>query len=785
MRKARTFAALAGASALVVSAEFAKAQVQWGQELFATQADFGGSQYAPGGSEVAVVNGTPTTVTGPGSVPAGQPQQTNNVGIGFYETSGTLEGTVAPIDSLGDPIVYNNTSLGGQSFTTNGLGNLDNYNPPSTTGHSPDANLGVSWAGLTSPTGSMGIEEYSGGYSVSTTGEMINDYPSTSVESAASKAFVTALTSATCLSYDITAPGGGTTITGSYFETSFETYDNNGGFNASGHNQVNPTTTLANKNTNSYGTGSGLTIGNDDPGSFAIQHGTGAGSYWTVYLPYSFGNTVYGGNAAGAAAYAASLTYLQFALEVNGGACPEGTVTVDDIHTVSPTWAASGSGLSWNTAGDVSYSNPINAPNNSGNGYLATSPNWVGGPNGYGVPNGSGMSATFGDLETGNASVGLDANQTVGILNFNSLNYQYTLTPSSTGSSTAGNLVMDNTVNSADAQINDIAGGQASTNYTEYVAVPVVLNSNTDVTVTRSTDTLTITGNITGTGALSMNGAGTLQLNANNTYSGGTTVNSGTLLVSNSGALPANKPVTVTGGLMQLASGIQGSNLTLSSLSISGAGKVQLADNVSAGTPYGTSNVTLDSLSITGNGVLDIANNRVIIDYTTGNDPIASIATWIKNGFYNLAGPQIISSDIATADSSTGFSYAIGYADGADGEVAGLPSGEIELMFTLVGDANLDGTVNAEDYTPFSHNLGESGRYWDDGDFNYDGTVNAEDYTPFSHDLGQSASLAAAAGPLIGANGLDIASVPEPASVGLLVTAAMGVLARRRARRTS
>jgi hypothetical protein len=63
--------------------------------------------------------------------------------------------------------------------------------------------------------------------------------------------------------------------------------------------------------------------------------------------------------------------------------------------------------------------------------------------------------------------------------------------------------------------------------------------------------------------------------------------------------------------------------------------------------------------------------------------------------------------------------------------------------------------------------------------------VNAEDYTPFSHDLGQSASLAAAAGPLIGANGLDIASVPEPASVGLLVTAAMGVLARRRARRTS
>ena len=125
--------------------------------------------------------------------------------------------------------------------------------------------------------------------------------------------------------------------------------------------------------------------------------------------------------------------------------------------------------------------------------------------------------------------------------------------------------------------------------------------------------------------------------------------------------------------------------------------------------------MNLTSLSITGNGVLDIGNNRVIIDYSSpATDPIASIASWIKNGFYDLAGPQIISSDIAADDLASGLSYGIGYADGADGAVAGLPSGEIEIMFTLLGDANLDGIVNSEDFTPFSANVGKNGG-WDKG----------------------------------------------------------------------
>jgi len=768
MRK-RTFAALVGATALVTGAKIAAADTQ----LFATEADFGGSQFAPGG--IQPLPGPYRIVTNPGTVPMGQVQQTNYTGIGFYNssTTGAGGGTVGPSDSLGDPLTYPATTLGGLNFTANGLANLDNYNPATGTNHTADAQLGTAYSGLSSPTGSLVVNGYTGGYTTVSTGEMITDLPGTATESPASIAFINALTSGTCLAYDITAPGGGTAASTTYFETTFESFDNNNGgdgFNTTGYMQANPSSTLATKDTNQYGTGSGLTVGNDDPGSFAVAHGTGASSYWTVYIPYAF-----------SAGYASTLAYEQFVLELNSGGDQTGNVTIDNIRTVSPTWAASGSGLSWNTAGVVNYNNPNNAPNGTpANGVLTQSPNWVGGAGGYGVPDGSGVSATFGDLETGNASVGLDSSQTLGILIFNTLNYQYTLTPSSTGSSTAGNLVLDNTVNSADAAINDIAGGQASTNYTEYVAVPVTLNSTTDVTVTRGTDILDITGNVGGIGGLTMSGAGTLQLYGTNTYSGGTTVHSGTLLVSASGSLPANKPVTVNGGLLEIANTIAGNNLALSALTITGSGKAQVADNVSAGTPLGTSNVTLGSLSITGNGVLDIGNNRIIIDYSSpATDPIASIASWIKNGFYNLAGPQIISSDIAADDAASGLSYGIGYADGADGAVAGLPSGEIEVMFTLLGDANLDGIVNSEDFTPFSANVGKNGG-WDKGDFNYDGTINSEDFTPFSANLGKSATLAAAAGALESADSLSLANVPEPASAGLMVMAGLGILRRRR-----
>jgi autotransporter-associated beta strand protein len=296
------------------------------------------------------------------------------------------------------------------------------------------------------------------------------------------------------------------------------------------------------------------------------------------------------------------------------------------------------------------------------------------------------------------------------------------------------------------------------------------LNMGTDaITMTSS---LTVTTN--GSGALTVGpisqsggswqltkaGPGTLVLNGANTYNGGTDATAGRLLI---------EPTSATT-----------SALPTGALSISG-GTVQLADNVTAGTASGTSNVVLTSLSITGTGTLDIGNNRIIIDYgSAATDPIASIKTWIRNGYFRQPGPEIISSDIATDDAASGQNYDIGYADGADGVVAGLPSGEIEIMFTLLGDANLDGTVNSEDFSQFSHNLGQSGMMWDDGDFNYDGTVNSEDFALFSTNLGQSAVYGAQAGGLEAANGISLTNLPEPAALSMMAFAIASAFVRRR-----
>jgi autotransporter-associated beta strand protein len=329
------------------------------------------------------------------------------------------------------------------------------------------------------------------------------------------------------------------------------------------------------------------------------------------------------------------------------------------------------------------------------------------------------------------------------------------------------------------------SNGSASGRYSVTLSALVAPGSTT-VNNTTGNYTISGTGTIGGTGSLTKSGSGTLTLSTPNVYSGGTIVTAGKLVVA-----PAGSNATFFGnGTLDTSNTLTA--LPTGALTISG-GIVQLADGVTNQTfitpggssPLVTSKINLTSLSLTGTGTLDIGNNRILIDYGSGPDPIASIKQWIANGFadHNAvgSGPAIISSDVATDDAASGFSYGIGYADAADGAVAGLPLGEIEIMFTLLGDANLDGTVNSEDFTPLSANLGQNGA-WDQGDFNYDGTVNSEDFTPFSHNLSQTAVLAAQEGALETADGINSTNVPEPMSAGMMVMAGLGVMRRRRRR---
>jgi hypothetical protein len=110
------------------------------------------------------------------------------------------------------------------------------------------------------------------------------------------------------------------------------------------------------------------------------------------------------------------------------------------------------------------------------------------------------------------------------------------------------------------------------------------------------------------------------------------------------------------------------------------------------------------------------------------------------------------------------------------------------VAYTLLGDANLDGLVNGSDFLILAANFNQSVNGWDQGDFFYDGLVNAADFNALAENFNEGVSGAASAGDVAAldafaaANGISLANVPEPASMGLLTFGSVGLLARRRRR---
>lgn len=249
-------------------------------------------------------------------------------------------------------------------------------------------------------------------------------------------------------------------------------------------------------------------------------------------------------------------------------------------------------------------------------------------------------------------------------------------------------------------------------------------------------------GNNNNTLTINLPAAGTHTLRANDGRS--ITVNS-TALITGAGGLTLDGPGQV--------------NL-LGSQGYAGATTVQ-AGTLKAATPAYTS-------LLANAGGIDLQGGRVTLDYGAGTSPVAQVKTILEGGYAaNFANGQIRSTILAA-------NRTLGYGD--DG------AGNVNVIITLPGDANLDGSVNFNDFLILQNNFSAPGTRFDQGNFNYDAQTDFNDFLVLQNNFGQSVTGAAVSiSPAEFAAVAAFASsqVPEPGSLAVLGLSA-GLLLRRR-----
>jgi len=191
----------------------------------------------------------------------------------------------------------------------------------------------------------------------------------------------------------------------------------------------------------------------------------------------------------------------------------------------------------------------------------------------------------------------------------------------------AGSGVINQTSGSSVLSI-DTAGTISNTMSVSNVIARQSATLNGTITVNNATfdvengDTLTISGGVGGGGGVVKNGGGVLVLSGSNTYSGATTVNSGTLNAANANALGTNASVTVNGGslLVSVDGALAAKNITLNS-------------TTTAGLVFsGNYNGSIGKLTLAANSIIDlgVGNNVVarFADLEFLNNSILKIYHW-------------------------------------------------------------------------------------------------------------------------------------------------------------
>lgn len=147
---------------------------------------------------------------------------------------------------------------------------------------------------------------------------------------------------------------------------------------------------------------------------------------------------------------------------------------------------------------------------------------------------------------------------------------------------------------------------------------------------------------------------------------------------------------------------------------------LHLSDNAAATLTSGGNKVLVaSSLSITGAAKLDLSDNDLIVESGLTGDQLRQ---------YLQAGRLFSSSAVADVDQVTGLGYAFAGELGV-GTFAGqgIGTGALLVKYTYLGDTDLNGRVTADDLARVDRGRAKGLGSWLWGDANYDGVVDAID----------------------------------------------------------